>query len=648
MYRRTSFTPLAALCLLGPALCDAQTLVQAQRNLQVLTCLARPGAGDTEVASAAAATPSAPALDLSPIASRPEPVGDLHPTWRWLKEKRVRGIWGPGDLFVPYPGRDVSVAEVLDGAGFNLVLLTMGVDRAKRSSSPDLETRLPKNLEIARRFDLPILVKWQYGSAHEEPYRRFRESGGREHDRSCCPLDEDYIERHIGRWALRAAEGGAGGFVIDTEMYESDSTAYPGPCFCDACFEHYLRAHSTDWRTRYDAVEPGDRGTWIAAAHAIAHYSQHAARRIEHLYDGIRARCQAVNPAFLFGYAPLLEHIPGLTRGMGTPRVPCLVFSEGEYTNGPGAQTWANVRQLREAGLPGLYISGHMILYHQPAPYAGHALMASLHADGWWAWFGGALTMWPGADDPMAHKSPYGRAAGTSAAQYLDLLAQMHGELDGLLEAPMETWPQPDAPASTPEMRIPRRDGDIVLDGRLDDAPWQTAARLELSRTRHDEPVTDHTLFRLCHDDDALYVAVTCDLPEGMALQVPQRGRDNPKIWEFDGVEIFLAPGQSTRRYAQFMVSALGDVCDVLVDKDAGLGVHGTTAWSTDVRTATHAVAGRYALEIHIPFADLGPAPGPGERWNANFYRFSPQCAAWSPTFGGFHSPTRFGTLVFE
>ena len=39
--------------------------------------------------------------------------------------------------------------------------------------------------------------------------------------------------------------------------------------------------------------------------------------------------------------------------------------------------------------------------------------------------------------------------------------------------------------------------------------------------------------------------------------------------------------------------------------------------------------------------------PKPGDAWGANFYRFLPDGAAWSPTYGGFHSPARFGTLRF-
>lgn len=589
-----------------------------------------------------------PLLDLTPITTTPEPVTEVDPAMRRLMTQKVRGIWIPGDLYRMYPGLDVTVGQVLKDADFNLVVVYMSVDRKNRSTSSDMETRLPKNVQVARQLDLPMMIKWFYGSAHEQPYRRYRDGVGHEHDRSCCPLDASYIDRHVGRWAVRAAKGGAHGMSIDTEMYESDATGYPGPCFCDDCFANYLRHYSTDWMAHYRAVPRERRGSWVADNRAITHYSQHAARRIERQYDAIRAQCQAVNPSFFFAYAPLLEHIPGMTRGLGTSRVPCIVFSEGEYTSGPRPQTWANVQHIRETGMPALYVSGHMILYHEPAAFAKHAKFASLYADGWWAWFGGALTTCPGTDDPTAFKPPYGRAAGTTAKQYLDLLTQTHKELDTLLASPKGIWPRRDDPRVTPTVRVPRRKSTITIDGRLDDAAWKHAAVVDITRTRHDEPVTVRTTFQICWDNEALYVSATCDLAQGKALRVPQRGRDNALIWEFDGVEIFIAPRQSTRRYAQFMVSALGDVCDLLVDHDAGLGVHGTPAWSADVQTAAHAVNGRYILEIRIPFANLAPSPAKGDRWNANFYRFVPDIAAWSPTFGGFHSPLRFGTLVFE
>ena len=45
--------------------------------------------------------------------------------------------------------------------------------------------------------------------ARHPPYRHYRAPDGTLARRSCCPLDVDYIERHIGRWAVATARGGA-------------------------------------------------------------------------------------------------------------------------------------------------------------------------------------------------------------------------------------------------------------------------------------------------------------------------------------------------------------------------------------------------------------------------------------------------------
>ena len=65
-------------------------------------------------------------------------------------------------------------------------------------------------------------------------------------------------------------------------------------------------------------------------------------------------------------------------------------------------------------------------------------------ADGWWAWFGGALINHIGTDDPDAFKSPYGRKEGFSAMQYLEAIRGMHDRLDTLLTQPNAQWPQSD------------------------------------------------------------------------------------------------------------------------------------------------------------------------------------------------------------
>ena len=306
-------------------------------------------------------------------------------------------------------------------------------------------------------------------------------------------------------------------------------------------------------------------------------------------------------------------------------------------------QSLANIQRVRRDGLPAMYLSGHMLHEQSPDMLADNSLIGSLYGDGWWAWFGGALVH---ELDDKPFKAPYGRVKGTTAADYLDRLATMHTQLDELLSGQQEDWPKPKAVPEPPAVDVVRRAGEIAIDGQLTEKDWQGLEPINLTLTRYAGAVTVATTVRLCWDDQALYVAYECQLPN-RAWIVPQRGRDNAKIWEFDGVEVFLAPNQSTTRYAQIMISALADVTDILIDVEAGSGKYGSPLWNTDVHAGAAQSEGSYILEVRIPFEDLAKAPVSGDTWSGNFCRFSPDVATWSPTYGGFHSPAMFGTIRF-
>ena len=95
------------------------------------------------------------------------------------------------------------------------------------------------------------------------------------------------------------------------------------------------------------------------------------------------------------------------------------------------------------------------------------------------------------------------------------------------------------------------------------------------------------------------------------------------------------------------MGAGQGDVYDSLVNPDVGTGIYGDVAWNADIQAGATNAPGEYLLEARIPFKDLASAPKAGEVWGANFCRFRPGEHAWSPTYGGFHSPANFGTVSF-
>ena len=452
-------------------------VVAAVASILVVTACLAPGA-----------VVSAGELDLRPIETTPEPLSRLDPKLSWMTKEKVRVIWIGGDLFEKYDGGEKTKARVILDAGFNLVRVSMGVNsdntrsgavdttgplelKRDRSKSTDLETRLGPNVEEARRVGLAFMVGWQYGSQHLEPYRKYRSPKGQPAKITCCPIEETYITgQHVGKWAVKIAEGGADGMVIDMEMYHSD-TAWPqGPCTCDDCFAAYLKSYARSWRTTYDRVAAETRGSWLADQKADEHYAAYAAKRIEALYNCIRRRCQEINPAFFFGMAPQLHHLPGVVRGLGTASAPCLVLSEHEYNHGPYRGSFIGVRDVRRQ-LPALFLCGAYVAVQPPQMLAESALQSSLYCDGWWAYYGTALL-----SDVGVSKAPwtgYGRVPGTSARDYLDRIAATHAKLDTLLQTPNSQWPE-------------RRDGKLAwLKARVaeaKDAKALAEAKADLER----------------------------------------------------------------------------------------------------------------------------------------------------------------------
>jgi len=432
-------------------------------------------------------------LNLRPIKATPQPLTRLHPKLKWMTEQKVRMIWIGDDLFEKYADSDKTKGQVIVDAGFNLVRVTMGVNsddkpsgvvdtskplelRHDRSKSTALETRLAPNVAEARRVGIPLMVGWQYGTHHLEPYRKYRTAKGELHKITCCPLDEDYIAgQHVGKWAVKLAEGGADGMLIDMEMYHSDTAWFRGPCTCDDCFEMYLKRFGRSWRTTYKNVPAESRGTWLADQKATEHYAAFAAKRVEAMYDSIRRKCQAINPVFFFGIAPQLNHLRGVERGLGTRSVPCLAFGEHEYTHGAYRGSFMCTKQCRQS-LPALYVSGASIFRQPPEMLANNVIQSSLYTNGWWAYYGTALliNVGPGAEKKVL-PGGYGRWGQTSAADYLDRITAAHAKLDELLKLPKEQWP-------------PREDGKLNwLKKRVAEAKDDKArAEIQADLTRYE------------------------------------------------------------------------------------------------------------------------------------------------------------------
>lgn len=180
------------------------------------------------------------------------------------------------------------------------------------------------------------------------------------------------------------------------------------------------------------------------------------------------------------------------------------------------------------------------------------------------------------------------------------------------------------------------------IDGRLDDPCWKALAPTS-GFTRvltAGGPAKAQTEARIGWDKTHLYVAMRCAEPKMAAVRRALVGMEPFR----ESVEVFVDTNLDRSTYAQFRVA-----------------VDGKTEWRTGYGPARHrGWQGKVALgkdawtvEIAIDLRTLGVTPTRRTRWGFNLNRQRAvsdpmELSCWSNTGGGFHSPAKFGQLVFD
>ena len=199
-------------------------------------------------------------------------------------------------------------------------------------------------------------------------------------------------------------------------------------------------------------------------------------------------------------------------------------------------------------------------------------------------------------------------------------------------------------------MRATRREGPVMLDGRLDEAAWQraqAATQFVQSWPTPGEPGTDPTEARVLFDDDAIYVGIRAfdASPDSIAAQLARR--DASGIYS-DWLHVIIDSYYDRRTAFRFTVNPKGVQKDVYTSNDN----NEDTNWDAVWEVATRIDSLGWVAEYRIPLSQLrfGNAPAGAERtWGFQIMRdvarrnervaFSP----WVPDGRGFVS--RFGDL---
>ena len=359
-------------------------------------------------------------FDSTPIKIKPEPRKKISSGLSWIDEQGVRLAWGG------VGGDPHEILAKFKDAGFNIFLLNF-TGRMNREKYFQGITAWGK---AAHDVGIALIVGRQYGSDQHEPYRRFRALSGEPGKRSCCPLDYEYMQRHVTQHLEDALDFACkdgyriDGYHTDYEMYESDSAHYPSVCICDVCFKTYLDRFSKNAQYLFEQIEPHRRGTWLHVNSLSTHYHTFFELRIQQFYETLERKAHAVKPEFLFSYAPWFRMIAGLTRGFGTPEVPCLALSEWEYKKGVTEEALAKNEMLQREGYPGIYVPGLWVRQYQPEQFKKHLITGVSRGKGWWCWPASALYRNPGKHETQG--TTYGRADNTSSEEYFQAIKEGH------------------------------------------------------------------------------------------------------------------------------------------------------------------------------------------------------------------------------
>jgi len=170
---------------------------------------------------------------------------------------------------------------------------------------------------------------------------------------------------------------------------------------------------------------------------------------------------------------------------------------------------------------------------------------------------------------------------------------------------------------------VPRIDGEIRIDGVLDEPAWQDALVLEIAvevRPGENIEAPVRTQVSIFFSDSHLYAAFRAFDPNPSAIRARYSDRD--KLWDDDWVALVLDTFDDERRSFNFFVNPLGIQADAIETATGG----GGPAWDAIWDSAGRIDGEGYVVEMAIPFSSLRFQPTDGEQtWGFDAVRSYPR-----------------------
>ena len=200
-------------------------------------------------------------------------------------------------------------------------------------------------------------------------------------------------------------------------------------------------------------------------------------------------------------------------------------------------------------------------------------------------------------------------------------------------------------------VQAPRAVSAPVIDGKLDDAVWQTGTWNEgfFPADPSKGAIGTVTRFRTAIDDRNFYFAAVMDRPNGAEPVAEVTGRDGP-VWRDDSLELLLHPVPTMDQYYHFVINAKGVVYDALRVQG---GSFADSMVNLSAEVATDVGPDTWTVEMAIPLAELGLTREGGLDWALNVGRTwrggeKPEVSTFARIDGELHKPHHFVPLRVE
>ena len=185
-----------------------------------------------------------------------------------------------------------------------------------------------------------------------------------------------------------------------------------------------------------------------------------------------------------------------------------------------------------------------------------------------------------------------------------------------------------------------------VLDGKLDEAIWKNIKpmRIELNKDNADPLKVGADLYLARHNGD-LYLGIRCEEPLMSKNQDSGRRADSP-VWDENCIDLFFATPD--KKYFQLVFNSLGTARSFSKEGKKNL------PWDSKAVVKTFRGKDFWSAEVKLPLSSMyNSKEFLGDIWGMNFCRarrtvVPDEYSCWSPTFGDFHRPERFGRIIIK